>query len=187
MKKQPIIVLLTLLSIVCSIHAQDNENNVYSSNPRPLSSKPATIKGKSADVVFASIPLLQTYHTLGNNSSIDFKGQKYFSNNGNYFIYNGGRYLLVKPPIAMVVKNLPKYKEQIGDETFYCNGIFYKKVESNYKVIKQPQGAVIYNLPSMTDVVTIGNEAYYEYLGVLYKKVFVKGEQAFEVVGELTQ
>ena len=185
MKKQPIIVLLTLFSIVCSIQAQDKENEVYSSNPRPLSSKPALVKGKSVDVVFGSIPLLQMYHALGNNSPIEFKGQEYFPQDGNYFIYNGGRYLLVKPPLDMVVKNLPKYMERIGNDSYYCNGIFYKKVELNYKVIKQPQGAIIYNLPSMTDVVTIGDEAYYEYLGVLYKKVLVQGEQAFEVVGEL--
>ncbi len=91
------------------------------------------------------------------------------------------------PPTGVFLKSLSKNLEQVGSTTFFEKGVFYKKTGSGYETIKHPQGAVIYNLPQMTDVVTIADEAYYEYLGVLYKRVLVNGEQAFEVVGELKE
>ncbi len=187
MKKQIITMLSALLFMGSAIHAQQNKDEIYFSTKKTLSTKPAMVKGNTKEVVFGNIPALETMHAMEGNIAVEHNGQKYFYNNGDYFLYNGGRYLLILPPTGVTIKSLPKTMEQVGDATFFEKGIFYKKAGADYEVIKHPLGAVIYNIPAMTDVVNIGDEAYYEYLGVLYKRIFVQGEQAFEVVGELTE
>lgn len=185
MKNKIIPLMLTIFFVGSSIQAQDKKDGAFSSHKITLPTRPAMVKGKPLQVVFGKIPALETYFVIDNNVEVDFGGQTYFYNKGDYFIYNGGRYLLVTPPVNLKVKDLPADKEQFGDAGFYSKGIFYKKVGSDYEVIAHPQGAIVYNLPVYTDVVNIGDEAYYEYLGVLYKRVFVNDDQAFEVVGEL--
>lgn len=187
MKKQSISMVLALLFMGSALHAQQNDSETYVTNRKALSTKPALVNGNPEEVVFGSVPLLETMHAMEGNVAVEQNGQKYFYNKGDFFIYNGGRFLLVMPPIGITIKTLPKTMEQAGNDRFYSKGVFYKKIGAGYETIKHPQGSIIYNLPLMTDVVTIGDEAYYEYLGVLYKKVFVQGEQAFEVVGELTE
>lgn len=183
MKNKIIPLVLMAFFLNGSMRAQDN----IPSQRTSLHTLPALVKGKSTQIVFGKIPALETYYAIEGNVEVDFGGQAYFYNNGNYFIYNGARYLLVTPPIGLKIKDLPVDKERFGDADYYSKGIFYRKIGSDYEVIKHPQGAIIYKLPALTAVATIGEEAYYEYLGVLYKKVFVKNEQAFEVVGELTR
>ncbi len=187
MKKQIIPMVLALLFMGSALRAQQNDGETYISYRKALSTKPAMVKGNPEEVVFGKVPQLETMHAMEGNVTVEHNGQKYFYNNGDYFIYNGGRYLLVMPPVDITVKTLPKTMEQAGNDTFFSNGVFYKKTGGEYETIKHPQGGIIYNLPALTDVVMIGDEAYYEYLGVLYKRVFVQGEQAFEVVGELTE
>lgn len=187
MKKQIIPMLLAFLFIGRGIHAQQNNDEIYFSNKRALSTKPALVEGSPKEVVFGNVPTLETFHAMEGNIAVEHNGQKFFYNNGDFFMYNGGRFLLVMPPVGVTVKSLSRTMEQVGDVNFYEKGIFYKKTGSGFEVVKHQQGAIIYSLPHMTDVVNIGDEAYYEYLGVLYKSVFVKGEQAFEVVGELTE
>src|SRR5690606_6521169 len=185
MKYKIIPFVLAIFFAGSSTQAQNHNEGIFSSHNKSLSTRPALVQGKPIQVVFGKIPALETYFSIEGNLEINFEGQTYFYNNGHYFIYNGGRYLLVTPPLKLKVKDLPADKEQVGDTNYYSRGIFYKKTGSEYEVIAHPQGAIVYNLPIFTDVVTVGDEAYYEYLGVLYKRVFVNDNQAFEVVGEL--
>lgn len=185
MKNGIITIVLTLLLAGNSYAQQGNEGSAFGKKTR--TTEHAMVKGSSKEVVFGRIPVLETSHAMEGNVTINFKGQNYYYNDGDYFMYNGGRYLLVSPPEDLSLSTLPKDRDQVSEETFYSKGIFYHKMGAWYKVIKAPQGAIIYALPSQMDVVTVDDEAYYEYLGVLYEKVFVSGEQAFEVVGELTE
>jgi len=178
--------LLTLLSwnFIC---AQQSANKKQITPARVTPPNHGLIKGKPEDIVFGDVAVMETPHAMEGNRKLDFHGQPYYYNDGDYFIYNGGRYLLVAPPVSLVVSSLPKEKQQIGPDLFYCKGIFYKKTGADYKVIKEPRGAIVYNLPHDLDAVKVGDKAYYNYLGVLYEKVLVEGEQAFEVVGVLTE
>ncbi|WP_431160764.1 DUF6515 family protein [Flagellimonas beolgyonensis] len=187
MKTKYIPVVAALILMGATVEAQEKTAQMPVTTKRALGTMPALVHGKPEQVIFGKVPLLETYHAMASNIPLEHNGQTYYYNDGNFFIFNGGRYLLVMPPNGMAIQTLPKSMEQVGNETFYVKGIFYKKGTKGYAVTKQPQGAIVYGLPYMTDVVTIGNEAYYEYLGVLYKRVFVQGEQAFEVVGELVQ
>ena len=149
--------------------------------------KHSLVKGKPENVVFGKVPVMETPHAMESNQVLEFNGQRYYYNQGNFFIFNGGRYLLVAPPTSLTLDTIPKDNTQLGENIFFSKGIFYKKVATGYEVIKEPLGAIIYELPAAVDVVTVGDKAYYNYLGVLYEKVLVQGEQAFEVVGVLTE
>ena len=187
MKKQIILVMSALALSSVSSNAQTAVPNKYSYSIRKTTTKPATIEGNAVHIVYGKIPVLETKLFVIANQKINFNGQAYYYNSGDFFLYNGGRYLLVLPPSGIEVFSLPKTKEQVSDNNFYYKGIFYKKTTSGYQVVNHIQGAVIYNLPEMVAVVTVGDEAYYEYLGVLYKKVFVEGEQGYEVIGEVLE
>jgi hypothetical protein len=159
-------------------------------HPKTFINKPATIKGTTAEITFGALPTVEIQRDIDTNIPITFENNKYYYNEGDLFIYNGGRYILIAPPVGLSISSMPddgNKLEQVGTDLYYKNGIFYKKLDGRYEVVKEQPGAIIYNLPPNTDVVTIGDKAYYEYLGVLYEKVLVNREEAFEVVGELTE
>ncbi|MBD0776830.1 hypothetical protein HPE56_03400 [Maribacter sp. ANRC-HE7] len=190
MKKSIFLLVVPLLLTGSHMYGQQNKDVVSSSNKKSLSTATAMVNGEPTDVVFGEIPVLEPHYAMYGNIILTYNDQKYYFNKGDFFIYNGGRYLLIAPPIGIKVKNFPKDEspmEQVGENIFYNKGIFYKKAGSGFEVIQHPIGAIIYNLPHFTDVAKIDGEAYYEYLGVLYKKTFVQGEQAFKVVGQLIE
>lgn len=187
MKKAIIPVALVMLLSGNFICAQQSPNKNQTSPARVATPNHGLIKGKPEDIVFGDVAVMETPHAMEGNRKLEFQGQTYYYNDGDYFIYNGGRYLLVAPPVSLVVNSLPEEKQQIGPDLFFCKGIFYRKTGADYNVIKEPRGAIVYNLPHDLDAVKVGDKAYYNYLGVLYEKVLVEGEQAFEVVGILTE
>lgn len=170
---------------------QNGKGHRSAKNITKFNAKPAMVKGTLEEVVFGTEPSFTIKRILEVALlPLHFDGTNYYFEDGDFYIYNGGRYLLIAPPHGIKIKNLRQYistLEQVGESAYYGKGIFYSLMGSEFEVMPPPNDAIIYNLPALTDVVSIDDEAYYEYLGVLYKKVFVNGEQAFEVVGELVE
>jgi len=187
MKKVVIPIVLAVFLSGNFMIAQHSANKKQMISVGGVNPKHGLIKGKPENIVFGDVAVIETPHAMEGNQKLEYHGQSYFYNDGDYFIYNGGRYLLIAPPVSLVVDRLPEDRQQVGQELFFCKGIFYKKTGTGYEVIKEPRGAIVYKLPHALDVVTVGDKAYYNYLGVLYEKVLVEGEQAFEVVGVLTE
>ena len=198
MKKLVTNALFALILMSSGRNIAQNKNyhdgsNVGDSDPlheSSLSLKPALIKGSMKTVTFGTEPRVAVKRILDNNIPLKFEGQQYYYNQGDFFKYNGGRYILISPPVGLKIKEIPKDNFRLRYNSqwlYYSNGIFFRSSGNEYQVISAPQGAIIYNLPPLTDVVVIDNEGYYEYLGILYKKLFVDNEQGFEVVGELTE
>ncbi len=158
---------------------------------RKWSTRPVLIKGSMETVTFGTEPRVVVKRVIEELNPIKYGEHNYYlEDNGDFFRYNGGRYLLVIPPNGLIIKQLPKdsfHFDVKGNWFDFRSGIFYKAVEGGFEVVPAPLDAIIYNLPLLTDVVMINDRAYYEYLGVLYEKVFVDNEQGFQVIGELTE
>lgn len=158
---------------------------------RKWSTRPVMIKGSMETVTFGTEPRVVVKRSLEDLNPIKYGEHNYYlDENGNFFRYNGGRYLLVRPRNGLVIGQLPKESFHLdvkGKWFDFRNGIFYNAVDGGFEVVPAPLDAIIYDLPELTDVVMVKDRAYYEYLGVLYEKVIVDNEQGFQVVGELTE
>ncbi len=191
MNKISSLLILTTLLAGGTSYAQ-NQPAMFGSgkavNSKTFFKKPATIKGASTEVTYGGLPTIEIQREIDSNTAIPFENKEYYYNEGDFFMYNGGRYILIAPPIGLTIENISDdavLLEQVAPDIYYQNGIFFKKIKGRFEVIKEQLGAIIYNLPPNTAVVTIGEKAYYEYLGVLYEKVLVNKEEGFVVVGEL--
>lgn len=194
----PLLLILTFPSI----RAQESMTTINSklfleSSNKPKhygrlwATKPVLIKGSMETVTFGTEPRVVVKRTIEDLDPIKYGEHNYYlEDNGDFFRYNGGRYLLVKPPNGLEINQLPKdsfHLDVNGNWFYFHNGIFFKALDSGFKVFPAPLDAIIYDLPLLTDVVMVRDKAYYEYLGVLYEKVLVDEEQGFQVVGELTE
>ncbi|MCG2461240.1 hypothetical protein K8352_10810 [Flavobacteriaceae bacterium F89] len=194
----PLLLVLTLNSLSAQVPIATTSgklsvktNKKTKHYARKWSTRPVMIKGAMETVTFGTEPRVVVKRAIDDLDPIKYGEHNYYlDQNGDFFRYNGGRYLLVKPPNGLVIKQLPKDSFHLyvkGKWFDFRNGIFYKAVDSGFEVVAAPLDAIIYDLPLLTDVVMIKDSAYYEYLGVLYEKVMVDEEQGFQVVGELTE
>lgn len=158
---------------------------------RKWSTRPVMIKGSMESVTFGTEPRVVVKRSIEDLDPIKWGEHNYYlDDNGDFYRYNGGRYLLVMPPNGLVINKLPKnsfHLDAKGKWYDFRNGIFYKAVDNGFEVVPAPLDAIIYDLPLLTDVVMVKDRAYYEYLGILYEKVIVDNEQGFQVVGQLTE
>lgn len=194
----PLLLILTFPSVRAqeSIPATNSKLSMESSEKpkhygRIWSTRPVMIKGSMETVTFGTEPRVVVKRVIEDLDPIKYGEHNYYlEDNGDFFRYNGGRYLLVKPPNGLVIRQLPKnsfYLDVKGNWFDFRNGIFYKAVDGGFEIVPAPLDAIIYDLPLLTDVVMVRDKAYYEYLGVLYEKVMVDNEQGFRVVGELNE
>ncbi|MBC6996863.1 DUF6515 family protein [Cytophaga sp. FL35] len=70
---------------------------------------------------------------------IVFKGKKYQFKNGNWYITRGRKLVVVRPPIGIKVRTLPRTNRVVlvkGKKRYLSNGIYYKKRGRNFVVVK---------------------------------------------------
>ncbi len=199
MRKLGIYIVSTLFLSGGALYAQQKSNEMVQNEQQtathdihPFLKRKAMVNDSLKLVLFGTGRTLAEHRGLAVDlEPVKFEDTNYYLDNGDFYIYNGGRYVLVAPPTGLQIANLKEQVpnlEEVGDTDYYGKGIFYKKSNVNaFETEVAPEGAIIYGLPSLTETVTIDDEAYYEYLGVLYEKVFVDGEQGFKVVGELME
>ncbi|WP_318342837.1 DUF6515 family protein [Flagellimonas baculiformis] len=91
-------------------------------------------------------------------------------------------------PVVVAPAPLPRYYVPVfyaGNPYFYSNGVFYVKVENSegYKVVLPPVGTLVPSLPNESRETVIDGKTYYEYEGVIYKRIFIEEMVKYEVVG----
>lgn len=91
-------------------------------------------------------------------------------------------------PVVVAPVPLPRYYVPVfyaGNPYFYSNGVFYVKVENSegYKVVLPPVGTLVPSLPNESRETVIDGKTYYEYEGVIYKRIFIEEMVKYEVVG----
>ena len=100
------------------------------------------------------------------------------------------RPVVVAPVVraGVVVAALPAYYTvaYYGRVPYYfSNGVYYVKVENSeeYKVVLPPKGTIVPELPDGAVKNKIDGTVYFEFQGVLYKKVKTAELKGYQVVG----
>lgn len=123
-------------------------------------------------------------------SVIAHLGVKYHYSSGIFYKHAGANYRIVKVPIGIRVRTLPKGRIRFvlnGRKYFYYYGTYYVKSDDNseYVTVAPPKGAKVDALPDGYKNVNIDGEEYYEFEGTYYKAIANEnGDEWYEVVGE---
>jgi len=132
----------------------------------------------------------RSYNVLPRGYKVIYhRGKKFHYHNGNYYSYYSNRYHIIPPPIGIRISILPVGYKQIffaGIPYFYYRGAYYQKVNDNYETVAPSVGTIVPELPEDdVEKVTIDDNTYYEYDGVLYKQIPTETGLQYEVVGNL--
>lgn len=95
--------------------------------------------------------------------------------------------VVVRPvPVVMVAPSPAGYTQVYvqGAPYYYNSGVFYVRVSDygNYEPVSTPVGACLNEQPAKATLLTIEGKTYYQYQGIVYKKVFVGEKVCCEVV-----
>lgn len=115
----------------------------------------------------------------------DFSGQRYWYDDGCYYLPSNGGYSVVPAPIGAVVGGLPDGYEttMVGNDTYYYfGGAFYVQTDQGYQVVAAPPGAVITQLPTGAVDQQINGQDLLVYNNVYYSPISENGQDAYEVV-----
>ena len=115
------------------------------------------------------------------------KGTKYHYHSGFFYKHIGSKYKIVKAPIGIRVRTLPKGRIHFVHGTrkyFYYYGTYYVKsdYDVDYIIVSPPKGAKVNALPDAYKEVEIDGNEYFEFEGVFYKEVEENNEVLYEVV-----
>jgi Family of unknown function (DUF6515) len=114
-----------------------------------------------------------------------FSGQRYWYDDGCYYLPANGGYNVIPAPIGAVIGSLPDGYEttMVGNDTFYYfGGAFYVAVDQGYQVVAAPPGAVITQLPVGAVDQNINGQDVLAYNNVYYSPISENGQDAYEVV-----
>jgi len=77
-------------------------------------------------------------------------GNRYYYDDGIYYNYAGGQYVVAQPPVGVVVGAIPSDFQPvvINGVTYYTNnGTYYVYTPDGYKVVTAPQTTLTVNVP----------------------------------------
>jgi hypothetical protein len=114
-----------------------------------------------------------------------FNNQRYYYDDGCYYLPSNGGYSVVPAPIGAMVGSLPDGYEttMVGNDTFYYfGGAFYIQTDQGYQVVAAPPGAVITQLPVGAVDQQINGQDLLVYNNVYYSPISENGQDAYEVV-----
>jgi hypothetical protein len=115
----------------------------------------------------------------------DFNGQRYWYDDGCYYLPSNGGYSVVPAPIGALVSMLPPGYEttQVGDQTYYYfGGVFYVSTGQGYQVVAAPPDAVITQLPTGAVEQDENGQTLMVYNNTYYLPITQDGQDAYEVV-----
>jgi hypothetical protein len=115
----------------------------------------------------------------------NFNNQRYYYDDGCYYLPSNGGYSVVPAPIGATVGSLPDGFEttMVGNDTFYYfGGAFYVAIDGGYQVVAAPPGAVITQLPVGAVEQQINGQDLLVYNNVYYSPISQDGQDAYEVV-----
>jgi hypothetical protein len=117
---------------------------------------------------------------------IDWNHQHYFWDYGDgfYVAQPDGQYLVVQPPIGVVVPELPAGAIPIvvGPTTYYyLDGVFYVPQANGFAVVNPPPGIVVPSLPAGAAQAIINGTVVYQLNGLNYTPILEGGVTAYTV------
>jgi hypothetical protein len=115
----------------------------------------------------------------------NYNNQRYYYDDGCYYLPSNGGYSVVPAPIGATVGSLPDGYEttMVGNDTFYYfGGAFYAPIDGGYQVVAAPPGAVISQLPVGAVEQQINGQDLLVYNNVYYSPISQDGQDAYEVV-----
>jgi len=127
--------------------------------------------------------ILRTLATAAIITSINNKQYHYYS--GVYYVRQSGGYMVVNPPINIIVNTLPDGFENImlnGYSYAYFGGAFYVKENGQHKVIDAPDGAVVTYIPEGATEEDINGNYYVVYNHTYYQPFYQNGKNLYQVV-----
>jgi hypothetical protein len=115
-----------------------------------------------------------------------YNNQRYYYDDGCYYLPSNGGYAVVAPPIGAVVASLPPgYETPVaadGQTYYYFGGVFYVLISQGYQVVAVPPGAVITQLPVGAVDQQIDGQDILVYNNTYYEPISQDGQDAYEVV-----
>jgi hypothetical protein len=114
-----------------------------------------------------------------------FNNQRYYYDDGCFYLPSNGGYAVVAPPIGAIVASLPPGYEtpMVGNDTYYYfAGVFYVYTGQGYQVVAAPPGAVVSQLPVGAADQQINGEDILFYNNTYYEPISQDGQDAYEVV-----
>lgn len=115
----------------------------------------------------------------------NFNNQRYYYDDGCYYLPQNGGYEVVAAPIGAIVAALPPgYETPVVDDVnyFYFGGVFYVYTGQGYQVVAAPPGAVIYQLPTGAVDQQVDGQDVLVYNNTWYEPIEQDGQDAYEVV-----
>jgi len=117
---------------------------------------------------------------------VTIENQKYYYDQGVYYIESGDGYTVVQAPLGATVNSIPSESQTVViNETtnnYYYGGTYYEKEGDEYKVVPPTAGSVVENLPDGAEEVRIGDQTYVKYGETYYQPIQVDGKDMYEVV-----
>ena len=117
---------------------------------------------------------------------ISIENQKYYYDQGNYYVKSNDGYTVIQAPEGAVIQVLPEGSQTVVvNETtnnYYYAGTYYEKTEEGYEVVPPTAGTLVENLPEGGEEVKIGDVTYVKIGETYYQRVEVDGEEMYEVV-----
>jgi len=117
---------------------------------------------------------------------VSIENQKYYYDQGVYYIQSDGGYTVVEAPVGATVSALPKEAQTVKvNETtnnYYYGGSYYEKDGEKYKVVPPTAGTIVPNLPEGGEEVKIGDQTYVQFGETYYQPVQIDGKDMYEVV-----
>lgn len=115
-----------------------------------------------------------------------FNNQRYYYDDGCFYLPQNGGYAVVTAPIGAMVTSLPQgYETPVaadGQTYYYYAGVFYISTGNGYQVVAAPPGAVIYNLPQGAADQQIDGQDFLVYNNTFYEPISQDGQDAYQVV-----
>lgn len=115
----------------------------------------------------------------------NWNNQRYYYDDGCFYLPGNGGYSVVPPPIGAVVPSLPPGYEttMVGNDTYYYfGGAFYIDNGQGYEVVAAPPGAVITELPVGAVEQDTNGETLMVYNNTYFLPISQDGQDAYEVV-----
>ncbi|HNY49395.1 MAG TPA: DUF6515 family protein [Smithella sp.] len=103
-----------------------------------------------------SYPLKGEYygHLPSHHRVVRHHNARYYAHDGVWYRYHGGRYVVVAPPVGMIVPFLPLAYATIwisGIPYYYANDTYYTRTPGGYVVVEPPQGDVRETAPDIAE------------------------------------
>ena len=105
---------------------------------------------------------------------------------GVYWLQQGDSYVVVVPPIGVVVDKFPPgvraQPVKGGGMLYYFFGTFYKAKGDKYEVVQPPAGTFVGYLPDGYTQEGAEEDPTFKFGPISYKQVFVAGNLAYQVI-----